>query len=62
MSRSKATWTGSVDEPIWGSSEGDGHVLYVTLDNEPDRRVEIRISPSVMRWIGNYIAKKDENK
>ena len=48
MSRSKATWTGSVDEPVWGSSEGDGHVLYVTLDNEPDRRVEIRISPNVM--------------
>jgi hypothetical protein len=52
MSREKATWTGSVNEPIWGSVDGDGYVLYVTLDNEPGRRVHIKISPDVMRWIG----------
>lgn len=52
MSREKTTWTGSVNEPIWGSMDGEQQIVYVTLDNDPGRRVEIRISPEVMRWIG----------
>lgn len=52
MSREKTAWTGSVNEPIWGSVDGGGYVLNVTLDNEPGRRVQIKVSSDVMRWIG----------
>lgn len=58
MSREKATWTGSVNEPIWGSSDGNDYVLYVTLDNEPGRRVKVRISDDVMRRIGRRGAER----
>lgn len=56
MSREKDTWTGEVNEPVWGSGNAEEFTLFVTLDNDPTRKVNIRVSDDMQRWMVAHFA------
>lgn len=54
--REKEVWTGEVNDTYWGAGNAEEFTLFVTLDKDPTRKVQIRVSDDTQRWMVAHFA------
>lgn len=59
MSAHKQPWVGSMDWPFWGtalSSQPDTFLMFVTVDRDSDREIQIRVTKEQARTMGRELS------